>query len=76
MDFTWTLTLTPRPVIDAGLFEDFGKIFTGSSKIGYGSKPEGYSFETIEKLCKKASLSMSILFSFKTCKVRPKMIIE
>ena len=53
MDFTRTLILTHRPVVDAGWFEDFGKIITGSSKIGYGSKTKGNSFETLEKLCKK-----------------------
>jgi hypothetical protein len=52
MDFTRTLILTHRPVVDAGWFEDFGKIFYDSSDFKYGSKTKGDNFTTLEKQCK------------------------
>jgi len=53
MDFTRTLILTHRPVVDAGWFEDFGKIFYDKPNFAYGSKNKGNSFETLEKQVKK-----------------------
>ena len=54
MNFTRTLILTHRPVVDAGWFEDFGKIFTEKeTKFRYGSKTKGDSFGALEKSCKK-----------------------
>ena len=45
LEFTRTLILTHRPVVDAGWFEDFGKIFYDRPDFAYGSKTNGYSFE-------------------------------
>ena len=53
MGFARTLILTHRPVVDAGWFEDFGKIFYDQPDYRYGSKTNGDSFETLEKACKK-----------------------
>lgn len=44
-----TLILTHRPVVDAGWFEDFGKIFYDSPNYQYGSKHKGESFASLEK---------------------------
>lgn len=52
-NFTRTLILTHRPVVDAGWFEDFGKIFYDKSNFSYGSKNKGNQFNTLEKLCVK-----------------------
>lgn len=53
MDFTRTLILTHRPVVDAGWFEDFGKIFYDKPNFLYGSKKNGDLIQTIEKQHKK-----------------------
>ena len=53
MDFARTLILTHRPVVDAGWFEDFGKIFYDRPEFRYGSKTNGDSFGILEKLSKK-----------------------
>lgn len=51
--FTRTLILTHRPVVDKGWFEDFGKIFYDLPDYAYGSKNQGNTFDTLEKLCEK-----------------------
>lgn len=51
-EFTRTLILTHRPVVDKGWFEDFGKIFYDSPQYSYGSKNQGNQFATLEKACK------------------------
>jgi hypothetical protein len=53
MNFTRTLILTHRPVVDAGWFEDFRKIFYDRSDFAYGSKSNGNTFEVHEIQCKK-----------------------
>ena len=53
LDFTRTLILTHRPVVDKGWFEDFGKIFYDSPSFFYGSKNKGNQFVTLERQCKK-----------------------
>jgi len=53
MNFARTLILTHRPVVDAGWFEDFGKIFYDRPEYRYGSKTNGDSFSTLEKQSKK-----------------------
>ncbi|HHU47731.1 MAG TPA: DEAD/DEAH box helicase family protein [Bacteroidales bacterium] len=53
MDFTRTLILTHRPVVDAGWFEDFGKIFYDKSNFSYGSKKNGDLIQTLETQHKK-----------------------
>jgi superfamily II DNA or RNA helicase len=55
MDFTRTLILTHRPVVDAGWFEDFGKIFYDKPNFSYGSKNKGNNFQTLEKQIKKGN---------------------
>lgn len=53
INFARTLILTHRPVVDAGWFEDFKKIFTEKeTKFRYGSKDNGDNFTTLEKQCK------------------------
>lgn len=49
MEFQRTLILTHRPVVDAGWFEDFGKIFYDRKDFAYGSKNNGDSFESLER---------------------------
>lgn len=53
MQFGRTLILTHRPVVDAGWFEDFGKIFYDSPNYQYGSKHKGESFASLESQFKK-----------------------
>jgi hypothetical protein len=53
MNFTRTLILTHRPVVDEGWFEDFGKIFYDAPNFDYGSKNRGNNFENLEKQVKK-----------------------
>lgn len=48
MEFQRTLILTHRPVVDAGWFEDFGKIFYDRKDFAYGSKNNGESFGCLE----------------------------
>ena len=48
-NYTRTLILTHRPVVDAGWFEDFGKIFFDSSDYWYGSRTKGQDFDVLEK---------------------------
>ncbi|MDE7159501.1 MAG: Eco57I restriction-modification methylase domain-containing protein [Muribaculaceae bacterium] len=47
-DFHRVLILTHRPVVDAGWFEDFGKIFHDSPQWAYGSRNQGDSFQSLE----------------------------
>lgn len=48
MDFSRTLILTHRPVVDSGWFEDFGNIFYDSPAFAYGSKNNGDSHTSLE----------------------------
>ena len=52
MDFSRTLILTHRPVVDNGWFEDFGKIFYDSPGFAYGSKNNGDSHASLETRAK------------------------
>ena len=54
MDFTRTLILTHRPVVNVGWFEDFKKIFYDRPDFAYGSRTSGESFDTLEKSVKKS----------------------
>ena len=49
MEFQRTLILTHRPVVDAGWFEDFGKIFYDRKDFAYGSKNNGESYGSLER---------------------------
>lgn len=53
MDFTRTLILTHRPVVDSGWFEDFGKIFYDRKDFAYGSKNNGDSHASLEARAKQ-----------------------
>ena len=53
MDFSRTLILTHRPVVDSGWFEDFGKIFYDSPRFAYGSKNNGDSHASLEARAKQ-----------------------
>ena len=56
MDFARTLILTHRPVVDAGWFEDFSKIFYDTPKYRYGSKNNGEKHESLEYLVAKSGI--------------------
>lgn len=45
-----TIILTHRPVVDSVWFEDFQKIFYDRDDYRYGSKNNGETFETLERL--------------------------
>lgn len=49
IEFQRTLILTHRPVVDAGWFEDFGKIFYDRKDFAYGSKNNGESYSSLER---------------------------
>lgn len=53
LGFSRTLILTHRPVVDAGWFDDFGKIFYDKTNFKYGSKNKGSRFDFLEKQAKK-----------------------
>jgi hypothetical protein len=53
MGFTRTLILTHRPVVDAGWFTDFGKIFYDKPNYYYGSKKNGDLIEILDKQLNK-----------------------
>lgn len=52
-DFRRVLILTHRPVVDAGWFEDFGKIFYDSDEYAYGSKSNGDTFVSLERRARR-----------------------
>ena len=52
-EFTRTLILTHRPVVDEGWFEDFNKIFYNRKDYHYGSKNKGELFGNLERLATK-----------------------
>ena len=49
MEYKRTIILTHRPVVDAGWFEDFGKIFYDRKDYMYGSKNKGCTFKTLKE---------------------------
>ena len=49
-EFVRTLILTHRPVVDAGWFEDFGKIFYDRKDYRYGSRTNGEDFSSLERM--------------------------
>ena len=49
IEFQRTLILPHRPVVDAGWFEDFGKIFYDRKDFAYGSKNNGESYDSLER---------------------------
>jgi len=53
MDFSRTLILTHRPVVDSSWFEDFGKIFYDSPAFAYGSKNNGDNHASLEMRAKQ-----------------------
>ena len=52
-DFHRVLILTHRPVVDAGWFEDFSKIFYDSPQWAYGSKNKGDNFLSLERRARR-----------------------
>ena len=52
-NFRRVLILTHRPVVDAGWFEDFGKIFYDNDEYAYGSKNNGDSFTSLERRARR-----------------------
>ncbi len=52
-EFRRVLILTHRPVVDAGWFEDFGKIFYDSDEYAYGSKTNGDTFVNLERRARR-----------------------
>lgn len=52
-DFRRVLILTHRPVVDAGWFEDFQKIFYDNEEYAYGSKTNGDTFVNLERRARR-----------------------
>ena len=48
-NYTRTLIITHRPVVDAGWYDDFKKIFFDRNDFQYGSKTNGGEFERLEE---------------------------
>lgn len=48
-NFNKSIIITHRPVVDAGWYDDFTKIFNGEENYIYGSKNSGYSVEELNK---------------------------
>ena len=55
-NFTRTLILTHRPVVDDGWYDDFKKIFYDRTDFRYGSKNRGDSFAELEAAALKGKL--------------------
>ena len=51
--FRRVLILTHRPVVDAGWFEDFGKIFYDTPDFAYGSRTNGEPYANLEARAKR-----------------------
>jgi len=56
MEFRRTLILTHRPVVNAGWFEDFGKIFYDRKDFAYGSKNNGENYSSLERRAESKGL--------------------
>ena len=52
-NYTRTIILTHRPVVDEGWFEDFNKIFFDRKDFHYGSRNKGELFGNLEQLVAK-----------------------
>ena len=52
-EYTRTLILTHRPVVDEGWFEDFNKIFYDRNDYKYGSKNNGEEFGALQRMSAK-----------------------
>ena len=52
-NYTRTIILTHRPVVDEGWFEDFNKIFYNRKDYHYGSRNKGELFGNLEQLANK-----------------------
>ena len=52
-NFRRVLILTHRPVVDAGWFEDFQKIFYDNDEYAYGSKTNGDTFVNLERRARR-----------------------
>lgn len=52
-NYTRTIILTHRPVVDEGWFEDFNKIFYDRKEFHYGSRNKGELFGNLEQLVAK-----------------------
>lgn len=55
--FRRVLILTHRPVVDAGWFEDFQKIFHDNDGYAYGSKTNGDTFVNLERRIRREECS-------------------
>ncbi len=55
-NFTRTLILTHRPVVNHGWFEDFAKIFFDRADFAFGSKSAGQSFFYLELMAQNQGL--------------------
>ena len=55
--FRRVLILTHRPVVDAGWFEDFQKIFHDNDGYAYGSKTNGDTFGNLERRIRREECS-------------------
>ena len=67
MDFSKTIIVTHRPVVDSGWYEDFQKIFQGNINYLYGSKNIGY--KQIDELLNSGK-NLFTLLPFKICAVQ------
>ena len=50
-----TIIITHRPVVDAGWFDDFGKIFNGCKTWHYGSRNKGEDFDSLQKIASQGA---------------------
>tara|TARA_B110000003_G_scaffold17302_1_gene17053 strand:- start:427 stop:4359 length:3933 start_codon:yes stop_codon:yes gene_type:complete len=56
-NFNRTLILTHRPVVNAGWYEDFSKIFYDSPNFFYGSKEKGETFKSLDNREKREKIN-------------------
>ncbi len=58
-----TIILTHRPVVNAGWFDDFGKIFYDQPNFNYGSKTKGHDFDWLEQAAKNDEKAHYVYFA-------------
>ena len=58
-----TIILTHRPVVNAGWFDDFSKIFYDQPNFNYGSRTKGHDFDWLEQAAKNDEQAHYIYFA-------------
>ena len=73
MGYCRTIILTHRPVVNAGWYDDFQKIFRfETTRYDYGSKEKGNHLADMENACRLGNLHYVYFASMQDCAGRSK----